>query len=107
MTSRKNFVTVAAASVGALTAIPALAQRDADSPPPSPLPSPSASPPPSPAARAFAERMRAFDPGLTDAQIASIASGVETNWQLGKTVNHNGIALANSDEPVPAFSVRS
>lgn len=51
--------------------------------------------------------MRAFDPHLTDAEIETIAGGIETNWQLNKTINHKGTALANSDEPSPEFSVPS
>jgi hypothetical protein len=96
MASRKAFVAAAVASVGALSAGPANAQSPA---------SPSASPSPSPAARDFALRMRAFDPLLSDEEIEAIAAGVETNWQLGKTVNPKGRALKNSDEPVPDFSV--
>jgi hypothetical protein len=90
MTSRKEFFAATAASVGALM---------------TPSPQPSPTPSPSPASREFALRMRAFDPKLTDAEIESIAAGVEANWKLGKTVNHKGDALKNSDEPIPSFSV--
>jgi hypothetical protein len=92
--SRKEFVAAAVASVGALTAAPADAQN-----------SPSPTPSPSPASRSFAERMRAFDPELSDEEIEEIAAGVETNWQLGASINPKGRALTNSEEPFPAFSV--
>jgi hypothetical protein len=49
--------------------------------------------------------MRAFDPALTDAEIETIAAGIETNWKLGDTIDLKGGALRNSDEPSPPFSV--
>lgn len=92
MASRKEFFAATAASVGALMT-------------PSPQASPSPTPAPSASAREFALRMRAFDPKLTDAEIAAIAAGVEANWKLGDTINHKGRTLKNSDEPDPSFRV--
>lgn len=101
MASRKQFVATAAASIGAMMAQPqAAAAQSAASPQPSPSPSPS----PSPTAHELALRMRAFDPQLTDAEIESIAEGIEGNLKLGTTIDPKGRALKNSDEPVPAFS---
>jgi hypothetical protein len=95
MVSRKEFVS-AVASVSALRTARADAQSSA---------SPPASPSPSPVSRGFAERMRAFDAQLSDDEIEAIAAGIETNWQLGKSINPKGRALKNSDEPLPGFSV--
>ena len=49
--------------------------------------------------------MRAFDPALTDAQIDSIAQGIEDNLSAGSRINPKGKALSNSDEPVTIFEV--
>jgi len=98
---RKHFI-AAAASVPLVAAAPA---------PPSPQPSvPSAKPSPpqkkvSAVARDLAERMRDFDPGLSDKQIEDIASGIDDNLKAGRRVNPKGRALKNSDEPVTTFEV--
>lgn len=106
MASRKRFVAVAAASVGAMLATPALGTTMPD---PSPIPSPSPSATPaakiSDAARSLALQMRAFDPNLSDREIETIAAGIDGNLKLGKTVNHDGRALKNWDEPVTHFEV--
>jgi hypothetical protein len=77
--------------------------------PPSPEPSAAPSPKPhaksSQLARDFAERMRGFDPKLTDAQIATIASGIDDNLRSGKGINPKGDPLHNWDEPATFFQV--
>lgn len=98
MSTRKAFLT-AAASGALLAAAPA-----------PPVPPATASPAPpaaktSPLSRAFAERMRVFDPALTDAQIETIAEGIEDNLKTGSRVNPKGEALGNADEPVTIFEV--
>ncbi len=65
----------------------------------SPGPSPSPKPP-SAAARAQAETMRAFDPKLTDAQLDTIARGIDGNDAAGQRLNKKGRVLKNGDEPV-------
>lgn len=68
--------------------------------PPKPAPKP-----PSAAARALAERMRAFDARLTGKNLDEIARGIDSNLTVGKALNPKGRALKNSDEPVTPFSV--
>jgi hypothetical protein len=78
---------------------------------PAPIPSPSPSPSATPtakisdAARSLALQMRAFDPHLSDGEIETIAAGIDGNLKLGKTVNHDGRALKNWNEPVTRFEV--
>jgi hypothetical protein len=95
MSTRKGFLT-AAASTALLAAAPA---------PPAPSAAPSAKPSPAPSevSRAFAERMRKFDPNLTDKQLETIASGVDDNLKLGNYVNPKGRALKNWNEPDTIF----
>lgn len=104
MSTRKSFLG-AAASLGAAVA----AARGGAIAASSPQPAPSATPvkPPSEAARAFALRMRSFDAKLTDAEIDTIAHGIDDAWSVGNRVNAKGKALRNGDEPDPAFSVRA
>jgi hypothetical protein len=107
LTSRKRFVTAAAASVSVLLATPALGQTTAA---PSPIPSPSPSVKPvskvSESARALALQMRTFDPALTDRDIETIAAGIDGNLKVGKAINRKGRALKNWDEPVTRFEVK-
>ncbi len=49
--------------------------------------------------------MRAFDPKLTDAELATIADGIDGNLQLGRAVNPKGTAIPNSVEPATSFKV--
>lgn len=95
MSTRKGFLT-AAASTALLAAAPA-------PPAPSTAPSPSPSPKPSELSRAFAERMRKFDPNLTDKQLETIASGIDDNLKLGDRVNPKGRVLKNWNEPDSIF----
>lgn len=91
MSTRKGFLS-AAASTALLAAAPA-------SPAPSTAPSPKPSPKPSELSRLFAERMRTFDPNLTEKQLDDIAAGIEDNFKTGARVNPKGLALKNWDEP--------
>jgi hypothetical protein len=99
--TRKQFIAVAAAGAGALLAAPASAQT-------SPMPAPSAAPAPkkaSEAATALAARMRAFDPKLTDEELATIAEGIDGNLQIGRGLNPKGKSIPNSVEPATSFKV--
>ncbi len=49
--------------------------------------------------------MRAFDPKLTDAELATIAEGIDGNLQLGRAVNPKGTTIPNSVEPATSFKV--
>ena len=49
--------------------------------------------------------MRAFDPKLSDEELATIAEGIDGNFQIGRAVNPKGIAIPNSIEPATSFSV--
>lgn len=106
MASRKRFL----AAVATLGAAAAAAKSVSAAPPPvapipTPIPSPKA-PKISAAAQAFAERMREFDPGLSDKDVKTIAEGVNYYQSAGSRVNPKGRALKNSDEPTPSFEVR-
>jgi hypothetical protein len=98
MADRRSFlgaVSGAAASVlltGAAEAQPAA----------SPSPAPKA---PSAEARAQAEAMRAFDPHLSDAEVETIARGIDAATGAGSHLNKGGRVLRNGDEPVTAFFV--
>ncbi len=97
MSTRKHFIT-------AIASVPLIAAA-----PPSPMPSATASPAQkrkvSDFARAFAERMRAFDPRLTPGQLHDIARGIDDNVGAGERANPKGRALKNWDEPVTTFQV--
>lgn len=96
MRTRKDFL-AAAASAGAL-----LAARPAAAATPAKAGRKSGE-----IARLFAQQMRAFDPRLSDAQVAAIAKGIDENLRLGKAINPHGTALKNSDEPATIFEVGS
>ncbi len=69
-------------------------------------PGPSASPkPPSAGARAQAEAMRAFDPKLSEAEIETIARGIDGGYAGGQKLNKHGRVLKNGDEPITRFHV--
>lgn len=101
MASRRSFVASAAASLGALIVPPT----------PAPRPHPAHSPAPhhnvSPAAHDLALQMRQFDPRLSDAEVATIARGIDANLNVGKDVNPRGKVLHNWDEPATIFEVRT
>ncbi|MGD1065535.1 MAG: hypothetical protein ABR975_01820 [Vulcanimicrobiaceae bacterium] len=103
MADRRSFLgAVSGAATTLLLAGKAEAQSSA---PPAPAPSPTPAPP-SAAARATAATMRRFDPALTDAEIDTIARGIDQN-PSGAVLNpHRATALRNADEPVLHFSVR-
>lgn len=101
MRTRKQFIAAAAAGAGALLATPAVAQTP-------PMPAPTATPAPrkvSDAATALAARMRAFDPKLTDDELATIAEGIDGNLQIGRGLNPKGTSIPNSVEPATSFKV--
>ena len=107
MTSRKTFVTAAAASVSVLLATPALGQTTAiSSPTSSPTPATQPVSKVSESARSLALQMRTFDPALTDHDIEAIAAGIDGNLKVGKAINRKGRALKNWDEPVTRFEVK-
>jgi hypothetical protein len=114
MADRRSFLgAVSGAAVAVVLAKGAQAQSAPDKPSPKPAsspaaaaPKPSASPkPPSAAARAQAEAMRAFDPKLTDAELDTIARGIDGNDRSGQKLNKKGRVLKNGDEPVTRFAV--
>lgn len=73
----------------------------------SPAPGPSASPKPaSPQASAIAASMRRFDPALSDADVATVAQGIDANRAGAARLNpRKATALKNGDEPVTRFAV--
>ncbi len=101
MATRKSFI-AGVAVAGAATVVAKAGAQSTLPVPPKPVSSPK---PPSALARALAERMRAFDPSLTDDQIETIADGIEGNLGLGMALNPNGTKLKNSDEPTAYFEV--
>jgi hypothetical protein len=110
MADRRSFLgAVSGAAASVLLAGPA----DAQTPVPAaattgPSPKPSASPkPPTALAAAIAASMRAFDPALSDAELDTIARGIDDNRRGAARLNpHRATALRNGDEPVTRFSVR-
>src|ERR1700684_504886 len=75
---------------------------------PGPSPKPSSSPkPPTAVAAAIAKAMRRLDPALTDADLDTIARGIDDNRRGAARLNpHRATGLRNGDEPVTRFSVR-
>lgn len=53
----------------------------------------------------MAARMRAFDPKLTDGELATIAEGIDGNLQIGRGLNPKGTSIPNSIEPATSFKV--
>ncbi len=66
---------------------------------------PGASKPPSEAALATSRTMRKFDAQLSDAEIETIARGIDENATAGARLNPKNKRLRNSDEPVTTFTV--
>ncbi len=60
---------------------------------------------PSAAALAVAATFRRFDPKLDDAEIATIARGIDDSVKAGTTLNPKKKPLRNGDEPVTTFTV--
>ncbi|HEX3548987.1 MAG TPA: hypothetical protein VHT53_01345 [Candidatus Elarobacter sp.] len=113
MADRRTFLgAVSGVAAAALLAPPdpAGAQARAPQAPPasSPLPSPKPSASPKPAsavAAAIAASMRRFDPGLSDADLDTIAHGVDDNRRATVRLNpRKATALKNGDEPVTRFA---
>ena len=105
--TRKDFLATVA-SAGALYAGAAAPLAALAAPEPTPMPTPTPKPPKtSDTAKAMAAKMRAYDPHLSDKQIADIAKGMDFYLGLGGRVNPKGKALKNSDEPATLFEVRA
>ncbi len=104
MASRRVFLgTALAGGAGMMLSAGAQAQT-------TPQPAPTATPlpaPPSATSLAMARKMRTYDPKLTDADIANIASQIDANAKASKRLNPRGRRLKNSDEPATAFAVKS
>jgi len=102
MKTRRSFLAAVASGGVALSlasAEPAAAQS-------SPAPAPSSSvTPPSAAALAAAVSMRAFDAGLSDAEVAAIAAGIDAN-RAGAQLNPKKKPLKNETGPDVHFAVR-
>ena len=96
MSGRRQFLTAIA---GGSAAVMFARGAQADIPPPTPSPAPSGN------ALAFAQHMRAYDPKLTDADIATIAKQIDDNGKAGKQLNPASKRLANGDEPATIFRV--
>ncbi|HTW86017.1 MAG TPA: hypothetical protein VMD91_18245 [Candidatus Sulfotelmatobacter sp.] len=104
MADRRSFL---GAVSGVATTLLLTGTADAQSTAAPTLPRPSASPaqPPSAVALAVAATMRRFDPHLSDAEIETIARGIDAN-AAGPVLNpHRATALRNADEPVTRFRV--
>ena len=105
MKSRKSFL-AALASAGAVSLLAGNQNAEgASSAAPTPVPviTPTAAvaeKKPSALARAFAEKMREFDPRLSDAQVAQIARDTDYNIGVGKNLNPTKHPLQNSDAPL-------
>ncbi len=107
MADRRSFLgAVSGAAASVLLAGPAEAQAPAPAAPPgSALPSPRPSAKPASAlAVAAAAAMRRFDPQLGDADLDTIAHGIDDNRREGGRLNPHGTALKNGEEPVLHFS---
>lgn len=104
MKSTRKVFLAAAAVVGASMTVSKETAQAQPAPSPTPVPTPTEHPP-SPAARALAERMRAFDPHLDEAQLARIADGIQEGLGLGGALNPKGTKLKNGDAPTPEFRV--
>jgi len=61
--------------------------------------------PPSQVALAAARAMRRFDPKLSDAEIDTIARGIDGNATAGARLNPRKKRLSNGDEPITTFTV--
>lgn len=110
MKNRRSFLG-AVASGGVSVAL--IGKADAQS---APAAAPSASPQPnaaatqkpiSPEAMAMALTYRRFDAALSDAEIETIARGIDRKRGAGALLNPKGALLKNADEPITRFTVPS
>ena len=92
----------AVASGGAGIALAAADPAAAASPSPAATKTP---PPPSPQAAALAAGMRRFDPGLSDADVRTIAQAIDANDAAARVLNPKKKRLANGVAPVGRFIV--
>jgi hypothetical protein len=111
MADRRSFLgAVSGVAASVLLAAPADAQAPAPAAPPGssprPSPAPSASPkPPSALATAIAASMKRFDANLGDAELDTIARGIDENRRGAAGLNPNrATSLKNGDEPVTRFA---
>lgn len=105
VSTRRAFLAVATAA-GAGLAMTASVQAQTPAPPTSTAsPTPKATPTPSPSAREFAQRMRKFDPQLTDDEIDSIAQQVDQLSDIRRQLRPKGRDIPNGDLPTPQFEV--
>jgi hypothetical protein len=95
--NRKQFL--AAVAAGAALSFKSSASAEPSAPP---SPSPTEKPP-SEAALALAATMRRFDPKLNDAEITTIARGIDEGARFGAALNPKKKRLRNWDEPVTTF----
>ena len=56
---------------------------------------------------AFALTFRAFDAAFTDADLKTIARGIDRKRAAGSDLNPKGTLLKNADEPITRFTVPS
>jgi len=54
---------------------------------------------------AFSLTFRAFDGALTDADVETIARGIDRKRAAGSILNPKGALLKNADEPITRFTV--
>ena len=102
MKTRRTFLTGVAAGGAAV-----LLAHHVDAVEAAPAPTPTASPTPSPASLASAAQMRTFDAHLSDADLTTIASGIDDANKAGARLNPKGRFLHNWDEPVTHFAAGS
>ncbi len=112
MTNRKSFLAALGLSGASLAlggradAEPAASPSSAPSEAAGVLPAATASPaskPPSALALAAATAMRRFDGKLSNAEIQTIARGIDDNANAGARLNPKKKRLRNGDEPVTSF----
>lgn len=70
-----------------------------------PSPAAKATAAPSSLARAFAERMRQFDPHLTEKQLNDVAHQIDQGFDVRSALRPKGRGLSNGDAPAPQFEV--
>jgi hypothetical protein len=111
MKDRRAFLVAVASGGAGLSLMATAARAQSASPAAAPTPAAPASPfvkpsgkPPSAVALALAAGMRSFDPALGDAELATIAAGIDAMRDLGPQLNPKKKRLANGDQPVATFA---
>jgi len=103
MSSRKTFLSTLGATGTSFAFASSSAGANAASTPASPAPPPRTKI--SDAARAQALAMRRFDPHLDDAQLETIARGIDDAAASARALSPHAEPLHNGDEPVTRFYV--